>query len=477
MGPIGGWRRRRHRASATYAGGDSTQRERGKRQITTASGLLKDAPTMGLKKKTPVNRKRSKRLQQKTVPDDLVFEVLIRLPVKSLVRFKTVSKAWQAIISDPFFIRAQLECSKQRQRENPSSFLITPQVLLEPGCTEEEYAVKAMSTDIHFYQWNLREFDCSSSTTSLIYRKHFLDGDFGPISQLAHCDGLVLLPTNTKTYVFNPATGDAISLPESWRNMVQNVMALPAGFGFDASTGRYKVARFFFRSRYIKRGGIIPMGMEVFTITACDGEDVNGSSWRQTQVDPPYPVLCAQTGIHCQGYLLFFIDKSNMEQPPNGLLRFSLQDETFGVTLFPSNMESTVDYNDICVKELDGELCCTYVSKSSHQLLIWMTRDALDPQWACRYVIDLPDKCHPMASLGCMASLGNGGILLRRGNFIFRYDFEVNGRREDEIFDMSKDLMYFGPGEDTLGHVWKNVAWFDIICYSESLVPVGPAKA
>ena len=159
------------------------------------------------------------------------------------------------------------------------------------------------------------------------------------------------------------------------------------------------------------------------------------------------------------------------EQPPNGLLRFSLQDETSGVTLFPSNMESTVDDNDIFVKALDGELCCTYISKSSQRLLIWMSRDALDPQWACRYVIDLQDTCLPMASLGSMAALGSGGILLRRGNFIFRYDFEVNGIREDEMFDMS-DLIYFDTSEDTLVRVWKNVAWFNLICYCESLVPI-----
>ncbi|KAM0896957.1 hypothetical protein ACQ4PT_022866 [Festuca glaucescens] len=195
-------------------------------------GGAKLAPTMGLKK-----RKRSRRQQQQeTILDEILFEILIRLPVKSLVRFKAVSKAWQATMSDPFFIRAQLGCSKQRQRQDPSSFLITPQVLLEPDCTAEEYAVKAMSTDIHLYRWNLREFDCSSTTTTLACRRRFPDGEFGAVSHLAHCDGLVLLPTSTKAYVFNPATGDAVALPASQRNTLRNVMALPAGLGLDAST-------------------------------------------------------------------------------------------------------------------------------------------------------------------------------------------------------------------------------------------------
>lgn len=86
-------------------------------------------------------------------------------------------------------------------------------------------------------------------------------------------------------------------------------------------------------------------------------------------------------------------------------------------------------------------------------------------------LIHLPDHCHPMASLGSMASLGIGGILLRRGNFIFLYDFEVNGIREDEMFDMSKVLLFFGPGGDTLGRVWENVSWSALISLCDPAIP------
>lgn len=35
--------------------------------------------------------------------NDLMFEILCRLPKKSVVRFKSVSKRWEYIISDPYF--------------------------------------------------------------------------------------------------------------------------------------------------------------------------------------------------------------------------------------------------------------------------------------------------------------------------------------------------------------------------------------
>jgi hypothetical protein len=45
------------------------------------------------------------------------------------------------------------------------------------------------------------------------------NGEFSSVGQFVHCDGLVLLPTNTKVYLFNPATRETLTLPESNTNM------------------------------------------------------------------------------------------------------------------------------------------------------------------------------------------------------------------------------------------------------------------
>lgn len=38
------------------------------------------------------------------LPEEIVMEILARLPVKSLLRFKSVCRGWRAIISEPSFI-------------------------------------------------------------------------------------------------------------------------------------------------------------------------------------------------------------------------------------------------------------------------------------------------------------------------------------------------------------------------------------
>ncbi|KAJ1279317.1 hypothetical protein BS78_04G146000 [Paspalum vaginatum] len=41
-----------------------------------------------------------------SLPDDIIFDVLTRLPVKTLCRFRSVSEGWRALISDPAFAAA-----------------------------------------------------------------------------------------------------------------------------------------------------------------------------------------------------------------------------------------------------------------------------------------------------------------------------------------------------------------------------------
>ncbi|KAK1352866.1 hypothetical protein POM88_052704 [Heracleum sosnowskyi] len=43
-----------------------------------------------------------------TLFDDLIIEILVRVPVKSLVRFQSVSQTWLSLIKDPAFVKSQL---------------------------------------------------------------------------------------------------------------------------------------------------------------------------------------------------------------------------------------------------------------------------------------------------------------------------------------------------------------------------------
>ncbi|RXH90692.1 hypothetical protein DVH24_035456 [Malus domestica] len=47
--------------------------------------------------------------RRKHIPEEILFEILVRLPVKSLLRFRCVCKSWNTLISSPDFRNAHLE--------------------------------------------------------------------------------------------------------------------------------------------------------------------------------------------------------------------------------------------------------------------------------------------------------------------------------------------------------------------------------
>jgi len=57
-------------------------------------------------------KKNKKHMEKKTLlhlPHELIIEILLRLPVKSLIRFKCVSKSWFCLISDPHFANSHFQ--------------------------------------------------------------------------------------------------------------------------------------------------------------------------------------------------------------------------------------------------------------------------------------------------------------------------------------------------------------------------------
>ncbi|EYU20296.1 hypothetical protein MIMGU_mgv1a018445mg [Erythranthe guttata] len=59
--------------------------------------------------------------RQTYVPSEIIENILLRLPVKSLMRFKCVSKSWEATISDPEFIANHLRQAKETKKKKSSS--------------------------------------------------------------------------------------------------------------------------------------------------------------------------------------------------------------------------------------------------------------------------------------------------------------------------------------------------------------------
>ncbi|KAI4334808.1 hypothetical protein L6164_013516 [Bauhinia variegata] len=154
------------------------------------------------------------RSMQSTLPDDLVFDILCRLPIESIIRFKSVCKSWNCMTQDPVFINSQLSWSKVHPPKllltteaAPSSFFLTE--------TSEFKAKKLM--DIN----NVEDPIVMCSFRGLIC-----------IGSRTHLD-----PLN----ICNPITREFLELPHS--NSTDRVRCHRVALGYDDITKKYIVVR------------------------------------------------------------------------------------------------------------------------------------------------------------------------------------------------------------------------------------------
>jgi len=207
------------------------------------------------------------------IPDEvLLLEILVRLPVKSLVRLKSVYKAWCATIASAHFIGLHLELARAT---SSSSMIIVPRKY-QPEPT------KLASRFVHIYSFQPAT---QSKVAKLVLKNKPLPNGISVFSIPLHCDGLVLIPSVTgHIFVCNPATKEFVELPPGTRNVSLNQRV---AFGFDPSSGTYKVARHFLRS--YSEGQIYTeydVGHdEVLTL----GDGRERLEWKAA-IDPPYPI-------------------------------------------------------------------------------------------------------------------------------------------------------------------------------------------
>jgi F-box interacting protein len=200
------------------------------------------------------------------------------------------------------------------------------------------------------------------------------------VSRFAHCDGLVLVASDSTVRVLNPATRRILTLP-AWSTSPSS--SHPSfGLGRDPWTNAYKVARLWQRTEPKSKsftGIVYTYHVEVFTIGA-------NQHWRKL-VHPPHSIMIGQTATFFKGSLLWIIQPFE-PTAVSGFLRLKLWDETFNVVSWPPC--GPWFHNEACLSELRGELCVTCPYQNLEMLDMWMCKDvdgADLPRWDKRYTI------------------------------------------------------------------------------------------
>ncbi|KAL2463316.1 F-box/kelch-repeat protein [Forsythia ovata] len=156
------------------------------------------------------------------LPREIITEILLRLPVKSLLKFRCVSKSWLSLISSPRFIKTHLEISTNNNIYSHNKIIF----------------ISASASHILYTCSFYPEID-DNPTMDIVPIYNHSSHTERVVRIVGSCNGLICLVLEPRIVVIlNPATKKSRKLPVSVKS---NRLTMDYGFGYDESNNDYKV--------------------------------------------------------------------------------------------------------------------------------------------------------------------------------------------------------------------------------------------
>ncbi|XP_058099101.1 F-box protein At5g07610-like [Magnolia sinica] len=301
--------------------------------------------------------------------DDLLINILSRLPLKSLLRFKCVSKAWQLLISDSFL---------QRILPTPMSGLIFSD-RYRNNCPVERVQYAFITDKTHP--------TCNNSPTDIgnlsFFPRH------RELYTVDCCNGLLLglhrqdIYSTPVYYVINPAT-------KKWAE-------LPA----PAKERPHTTHRLAFDPRISPHYTLICSG----SFTGVDIFSSKTGVWVQSKV--PQPLVIRHWRRSAGPMSVLFNRTLHMLSEGDSIVGFDVDGECFRLIPLPVPMPTDCrECRQRCLGVFGGHLY--YANHDGVQLQIWILEDYDERKWALKHKtkIDCLVEKHPQAI--CSSALYKG---------------------------------------------------------------------
>ncbi|GAU49144.1 hypothetical protein TSUD_191460 [Trifolium subterraneum] len=242
-----------------------------------------------------------------SLPSELIVEILLKLPARTLVQLRCVCKLWKTLISDPNFAKKH--------------FLIS---IADTSMTNQRLAFEDCS-------YPLKSLFENSSTR--VIPDIFNGFEIDQYCMMGSCNGFLCLydPDQYNMIMYNPSIGlKSQTSPEiepspDWGNWGTPIN----GFGYDHVNDKYKVLA------VVKPD--YGYGPESMTIIYTFGED----SWRTIQDLPCTP--SQMLGKYVSGTLNWIGSKENIwasfaPESMQEIFSFDMEKETYRDVLLPQNV-------------------------------------------------------------------------------------------------------------------------------------------
>ncbi|ESQ28786.1 hypothetical protein EUTSA_v10019615mg [Eutrema salsugineum] len=283
------------------------------------------------------------------ISEELLIEILTRLPVKSLMTFKCVSKLWLSLIASRYFTDLFLKSSSRRRRF--FAYLVDRE-------TRIKYALLASSTDL----------DHSDTTVSVIDQDLAMSKTEGCFVSAAH--GLACFRIGESVRICNLHTRQVLELPVMLFETKVNYNMWNY-FGHDPVNDEYKVLSVVWDLTKEKR--VVRSEHQVLVLGA-------GASWRKIQCHIPH--CPGSGGITINGVLYY---GATLDADRCVVMSFDLSSEEFNLIEMPNEVRFCWGWCWNSFINYKGKLAllnyCYSCSSNIGFFEIWVLEDAKKSRW------------------------------------------------------------------------------------------------
>ncbi|XP_058185944.1 F-box protein At5g07610-like [Rhododendron vialii] len=292
---------------------------------------------------------------------DLLTQILLRVPAKSLIRFKSVSKQWLSLISDSRFARIHTQ-------QNPSP----PISGLYFYFNHDSSLSLNRITRVSF---------CDDHRRTTLPNLRFLDGSGAGILVLHHSsNGLMLWSNGDQIYlVCNPTTQKFVVLP--------TLAAV-------ASESKFRYLIYDPRKSHYYKVVVVRSSYHKNT-SQFDVYSSESGSWKSSVAAPWIPNHWSGNGFVWNGAIFQMTcvpgPESCCSKHDHVYFRFDIDAGKLTTTRVPSSPDTNISKEILCFGERGGHLFHIQVpwDKATEFRVLEMMERENDYRWTVKYVVDL----------------------------------------------------------------------------------------
>ncbi|VYS48711.1 unnamed protein product [Arabidopsis thaliana] len=298
-----------------------------------------------------IHRERRKR-QSSSIPKtttllcplDLILEILLRLPVKSVLRFRCVSKLWLSTTTDPYFTNSY----EARSSTRPSLLMFFKNkdklfVFTFPHHNQNSKELHSYSQHVDSYHIKYPKYCCF------------------PFTESVH--GLISFRISTKPIIWNPTMRQFLILPKpekSWKG-------LSVFLGYDPVEGKHKLM-------CMNRDNTSD---ECRVLTLGSAQE----KWRRIKTNLKHRSILRYYGQCINGVIYYqaYIDQMGFISNPT-IMSFEVRSEKFDTITLPSGSFANM------LIPYQGRLACVNntMDDVNGGITLWTLEDAEKHIWSCK---------------------------------------------------------------------------------------------